>query len=90
MTNTIYRISVNYKSKVILLSKPLDECLYFYDKHNFIDETYDYYNTHVEVHNDYEAFRESHFVKSYKMAKMLFNHMKKTKKDYFFYNTIEE
>lgn len=90
MTNTIYRVSINYKTKVILLTKPLDECPYFYGKEKYIDGAYKYYNTFVEVHNDYDDFRESHYVKSYEMAKMLFNHMKKTKKDYFFYNTLED
>ena len=86
---TTYRVSINYKDKVILLSKPLDSCDYFKDKASYIDGTYTILNKLVEIHNDTTTYRESHFIKSYKMAKILYNNFKKTKKDYFFYNTIE-
>ena len=86
-TNTTYRVSINYKDKVILLSKPLETCDYFKDKASYIDGTYTLFNRLVEIHKDQQ--RESHYIKSYKMAKILYNNFKKTKKDYFFYNSIE-
>ena len=86
---TTYRVSINYKDKVILLSKPLETCDYFKDKASYIDETYTLFNRLVEIHNDQSQQRESHYIKSYKMAKILYNNFKKTKKDYFFYNSIE-
>ena len=86
---TTYRISINYKDKVILLSKPLDTCDYFKDKSSYIDCTYTILNRLVEIHKDTSQYRESHYIKSYKMAKILYNNFKKTKKDYFFYNSIE-
>lgn len=89
MTTTTYRVSINYKDKVVLLSKPLETCEYFKDKAPFIDGTYTILNTLVEVHKDPIHYRESHYIKSYNMAKILYNNFKKTKKDYFFYNSIE-
>ena len=88
-TNTTYRISINHKDKVILLSKPLETCNYFKDKASYIDGTYTIFNRLVEIHKDQSQYRESHFIKSYKMAKILYNNFKKTKKDYVFYNSIE-
>ena len=84
-----YRVSINYKDKVILLSKPLETCDYFKDKASYIDGTYTIFNRLVEIHKDQSQYRESHFIKSYKMAKILYNNFKKTKKDYFFYNCLE-
>lgn len=86
---TTYRVSINYKDKVILLSKPLDFCDYFKDKASYIDGTYTIFNKLVEIHKDPNQHRESHYIKDYKMAKILYNNFKKTKKDYFFYNCIE-
>ncbi len=86
---TIYRVSINYKDKIILLSKPLKTCDYFKDKASYIDCTYTIFNRLVEIHKDPRQYRESHFIKSYKMAKILYNNLKKTKKDYFFYNCLE-
>ena len=88
-TNTTYRVSINHKDKVILLSKPLETCDYFKDKASYIDSTYTIFNKLVEIHKDPNQYRESHFIKSYKMAKILYNNFKKTKKDYFFFNTME-
>ena len=86
---TTYRISINYKDKIILLSKPLESCDYFKDNESYIDGTYTIFNRLVEIHKDQSQYRESHFIKSYKMAKILYNNFKKTKKDYFFYNSLE-
>lgn len=88
-TNTTYRVSINYKDKVILLSKPLESCDYFKDKSSYIDATYTIFNKIVEIHKDPNQYRENHYIKSYKMAKILYNNFKKTKKDYFFYNSLE-
>ena len=88
-TNTTYRISINHKYKVILLSKPLETCDYFKYKASYIDETYTFFNKLVEIHKEPNQYRESHYIKSYKMAKILYNIFKKTKKDYFFYNSID-
>lgn len=87
-TNT-YRVSINYKDKVILLSKPLETCEYFKDKTSYIDGTYTFLNKIVEIHKDPSQYRTSHFIKSYKMAKILYNNFKKTKKDYFFFNSLQ-
>lgn len=84
-----YRVSINYKDKVILLSKPLETCEYFKDKASYINGTYFIFNELVEVHKEPKDCRESHFIKNYKIAKILFNNFKNTKKDYFFYNTLE-
>lgn len=84
-----YRVSINYKDKVILLSKPLESCDYFKDKTSYIDGTYLIFNELVEVHKDTNNYRENHYVKNYKIAKILFNNFKNTKKDYFFYNCLE-
>lgn len=89
MTDITYRVSINYKDKVILLSKPLESCDYFKDKDSYIDGTYTILNRLVEIHKDPKNYRESHYIKSYKMAKILYNNFKKTKKDYFFYNCLE-
>lgn len=89
MTDNTYRVSINYKDKVIILSKPLETCEYFKDKASYIEGTYTILNKLVEIHNDRSQYRESHFIKSYKMAKILYNNFKKTKKDYFFYNSLE-
>lgn len=86
---TTYRVSINHKDKVILLSKPLETCDYFKDKSSYIDGTYTIFNRLVEIHKDQIQYRESHFIKSYKMAKILYNNFKKTKKDYFFYNSLK-
>jgi len=88
-TSSTYRVSINYKDKVILLSKPLETCEYFKHKSSYIDGTYSIFNELVEVHKDINNYRESHYVKSYKIAKILFNNLKTTKKDYFFYNSME-
>ena len=86
---TTYRVTINYKDKVILLSKPVETWDYFKDKDSYIDGTYTIFNNLVEIHKEPKHYRESHFIKSYKMAKILYNNFKKTKKDYFFYNSIE-
>lgn len=86
---TTYRVSINYKDKIILLSKPLESCDYFKDKVSYIDGTYTLFSELVEVHKEPNGYRESHFIKSYKMAKILYNNFKKTKKDYFFFNSLE-
>lgn len=89
MSTTTYRVSINYKDKVILLSKPLETCEYFKHNVSYIDGTYLIFNELVEVHKEPKNYRESHYVKSYKIAKILFNNFKNTKKDYFFYNSME-
>ena len=89
MTATTYRVSINYKDKVILLSKPLEQCEYFKHNASYINGTYTVFNELIEVHKDPKNYRESHFTKNYKMAKILYNNFKKTKKDYFFYNSLE-
>ena len=86
---TTYRVSINYKDKVILLSKPLETCEYFKHNDSYIDGTYLIFNELVEVHKDSKDYRESHYIKNYKIAKILFNNFKNTKKDYFIYNTLE-
>ena len=88
-STTTYRVSINYKDKVILLTKPLETCEYFKHKTSYIDCTYLIFNELVEVHKDSKDYRESHYIKNYKIAKILFNNLKNTKKDYFFYNTLE-
>lgn len=90
MTNTTtYRVSINLKDKVILLTKPLKECEYFNRKDNYINGTYTINNEIVKIHNDRDNFRENHFTPNYKTAKILFKNLKNTKKDYFFFNTME-
>ena len=88
-TTATYRVSINYKDKVILLSKPLETCEYFKHNDSYIDGTYLIFNELVEVHKDSKDYRESHYIKNYKIAKILFNNFKNTKKDYFLYNTLE-
>ena len=90
MSATTFRVSINYKDKIILLSKPLDQCEYFKHNSSYIDGTYKIHNELVEVHKDPKNYRESHYVKSYKIAKILFDNLKTTKKDYFFYNTMNK
>ena len=90
MTNTTtYRVSINSKDKVILLTKPLKECEYFNRKDNYINGTYTINNEIIKIHYDRKNFRENHFTPDYKTAKILFKNLKNTKKDYFFFNTIE-
>lgn len=89
-TNTsTYRVSINFKDKVILLSKPLETCEYFKHNASYIDGTYTIFNELVEVHKEPKDYRESHFTKNYKIAKILFNNLKTTKKDYFFFNSLD-
>lgn len=90
MTNTTtYRVSINSKDKVILLTKPLKECEYFNREDNYIDGTYKINEEIIKIHYDRENFRENHFTSNYKTAKILYNNLKATKKDYFFFNTME-
>lgn len=90
MTNTTnYRVSINSKDKVILLTKPLKECEYFNRKENYINGTYTINNEIVKIHYDRDNFRENHFTPNYKTAKILFENLKTSKKDYFFFNTME-
>lgn len=86
---TTYRVSINYKDKVILLTKPLKECEYFNKKDNYINGTYKINKETVKIHQDKTNFRENHFTPNYKTAKILFNNLKTSKKDYFFFNTME-
>lgn len=90
MTNTTtYRVSINSKDKVILLTKPLKECEYFNHKDDYIDGTYKINNEIVKIHQDRDNFRENHFTPNYKTAKILFENLKTSKKDYFFFNTMK-
>ena len=90
MTNTTtYRVSINSKDKVILLTKPLKECEYFNRKENYINGTYTIDYEIVKIHYDKDNFRENHYTTNYKTAKILFKNLKNTKKDYFFFNTME-
>lgn len=88
-TTSTYRVSINSKDKVILLSKPLETCEYFKHNSSYINGTYSIFNELVEVHKDTKNHRESHYIKNYKIAKILFNNFKNTKKDYFFYNSLD-
>lgn len=90
MSNNIFRVSINYKDKIILLSKPLETCDYFKHNSSYIHGTYKIHNELVEVHKDPKNYRENHYVKSYKIAKILFDNFKNTKKDYFFFNTMNK
>lgn len=87
-TTSTYRVSINYKDKVILLSKPLKECEYFHYYPNYIDRTYNINNQVVKVHCDAENNRDNHYTPNYKTALSVFNRFKQTKKDYFFYNSL--
>lgn len=90
MTNTTtYRVSINSKDKVIILTKPLKECKYFNHKDDYIDVTYKINNEIIKIHQDRDNFRENHFTPNYKTAKILFENLKTSKKDYFFFNTME-
>lgn len=89
MNTTTYRVSINSKDKVILLTKPLKECEYFNRKENYINGTYTIDNEIVKIHYDKDNFRENHYTTNYKTAKILFKNLKNTKKDYFFFNTME-
>lgn len=90
MTNTTtYRVSINSKDKVILLTKPLKECEYFNHKDDYIDGTYKINNEIVKIHQDKDNFRVSQFTPNYKTAKIIFENLKTSKKDYFFFNTME-
>ena len=90
MTNTTtYRVTINSKDKVILLTKPLKECEYFNRKDNYVDVTYTINKEIVKIHQDRGNFRENHYTTNYKTAKILFENLKTTKKDYFFFNTME-
>lgn len=84
-----YRVSINFKDKVILLTKPLKECEYFKHTPYYIDGTYTINNETINVHKDFDNYREYHFTPNYKTAKLLFNQLKNTKKGYFFYNSLE-
>lgn len=86
---TTYRVSINYKDKVILLTKPLKECEYFNRKDNYINGTYKINEEIVKIHYDRDNYRENHFTTNYKTARILFNNLKTSKKDYFFFNTME-
>ena len=88
-TTSTYRVSINYKDKVILLSKPLKECEYFHKDPNYIDKTYKINNQLVNVHRDTKNHRENHYTPNYKTAKLLFEKLKNTKKDYFFFNSLD-
>ena len=86
---TTYRVSINYKDKVILLTKPLKECEYFSRKDNYINGTYTIDKEIVKIHKDKDNFRENHYTTNYKTAKILFKNLKTSKKDYFFFNTMK-
>lgn len=88
-TSSTYRVSINNKDKVVLLSKPLETCEYFKHNASYIDGTYTIFNELVEVHNDTNNHRKNHYVKNYKIAKIIFNNLKSTKKNYFFYNSLD-
>lgn len=89
MNTTTYRVSINSKDKVILLTKPLKECEYFNHKDDYIDGTYKINEEIVKIHQDRDNLRENHFTPNYKTAKILFENLKTTKKDYFFFNTMK-
>ena len=89
MNTSTYRVSINYKSKVILLSKPLEECEYFNHKNDYINGVYIINKQTVKIHQDRDNYRENHYTPNYKTAKILFEHLKTTKKDYFFYNCLD-
>ena len=89
MNTTTYRVSINYKDKVILLTKPLKECEYFNHKDDYIDGTYTINDEIIKIHYDRENFRENHYTTNYKTAKILFENLKTSKKDYFFFNTMK-
>lgn len=89
MNTSTYRVSINHKSKVILLSKPLEECEYFNNDPNYIDKTYTLNSNLVKVHIDIDNNRFNHYTPNYKTAKFLFEKLKTMKKDYFFYNSLD-
>lgn len=84
-----YRVSINLKDKVILLSKPLKECEYFKNNPNYICNVYKFNNEYVKVHKDKKNNRVSHYTQSYKTARYLFENLKNKEKNFFFYNSLE-
>ena len=87
-TTSTYRVSINFKDKVILLTKPLKECEYFNNNPSYIDKTYTFNNETIKVHHDVNNYRQNHYTSSYKTARKLFLTLKNSKKNYFFFNTL--
>lgn len=88
-TASTYRVSINFKDKVILLTKPLKECEFFNQTSHYIDGTYTINKETIKVHRDVDNYREYHFTPNYKTAKIIFENFRTSKKGYFFYNSLE-
>lgn len=80
---TIYRISVNYRDKIILLTKPLPECSFFKNPVQYCQEN----NTRIKARIHYGDTRTEYYFRNYRDAVRYFNYLQKTEsKNYSFLN----
>lgn len=82
---SIYRISVNYKDKIVLLDKPLDEAPFFKNPRDYCQE--DDETIKALIHRD--NIRDELYFRNYKDASRFFNYLKVTvPKNVDFYNVF--
>ena len=83
---SFYTNTWQYKQHAERLKK---ECEYFKKQPYYIDETYIINNETINVHKDFDNYREHHYTPNYKTAKLLFKQFKETRRGYFFYNSLD-
>ena len=82
---TIYRISVNNRDKIILLTKPLPECAFFKNPVEYCQEN----NTKIKARIHFGDTRTEYYFRNYSDASRYFNYLQKTeKKNYSFLNVF--
>lgn len=82
---TIYRISVNYKDKIVLLTKPLPECAFFKNPERYCQEN----NSKIKARIHYGNTRTEYYFRNYRDAQRYFNYLQKTEqKNYSFFNVF--
>lgn len=82
---TIYRISVNNRDKIILLTKPLPECAFFKNPVEYCQEN----NTKIKARIHFGDTRTEYYFRNYSDASRYFNYLQKTEqKNYSFLNVF--
>ena len=82
---TIYRISVNHRDKIILLTKPLPDCAFFKNPVQYCQEN----NTTIKARIHYGDIRTEYYFRNYRDTVRYFNYLQKTQsKNYSFLNVF--
>lgn len=87
---THYRITINYKDKIVTLTKPLPECPFFKDPHGYCEDEDHEFNCLVTYHT--ETHIKECFYRNYSDARTHYDYLRRMLygKGFIFNNVFED